>query len=90
MCLSLVLVRKPLAMPVVAAVVPPLSSFRDGSSCPATEARGAAAPSGRGGNYGQEEPVAREPGLRMPRGMGAETAREGAVRRDEGGPAIRP
>ena len=33
---SLILVRKPLAMPVVPAVVPPLSSFRDGSSRPAT------------------------------------------------------
>ena len=33
---SLILVRKPLAMPVVPAVVPPLSPFRDGSSRPAT------------------------------------------------------
>ena len=33
------LVRKPLAMPVVPAVVPPLSSFRDGSSRPTTGAR---------------------------------------------------
>ena len=34
-----ILVRKPLAMPVVPAVVPPLSSFRNSSSRPTTEAR---------------------------------------------------
>ena len=33
------LVRKPLAMPVVPAMVPPLSPFRDGSSRPTTGAR---------------------------------------------------
>ena len=38
-CAVLILVRKPLAMPVVPAVVPPLSSFRNGSSRPATGAR---------------------------------------------------
>ena len=34
-----ILVRKPLAMPVVPAMVPPLSPFRDGSSRPTTGAR---------------------------------------------------
>ena len=43
------LVRKPLAMPVVPAVAPPPSSFRDGGSRPATGARrgGCAAREGR-------------------------------------------
>ena len=38
-CAVLILVRKLLAMPVVPAVVPPLSSFRNGSSRPTMEAR---------------------------------------------------
>ena len=33
---------------------------------------GAAAPSERGGSYGQGQPVAHELGLRVPRGAGAE------------------
>ena len=37
--LNFILVRKPLAMPVVPAVVPPLSSFRNSSSRPTMEAR---------------------------------------------------
>ena len=72
------LVSKPLAMPVVPAVVPPLSSFRDGSSRPTMEAR-------RGGSHGQGQPVAHEPVSRVPRGAGAEASREGAVRRDQEG-----
>ena len=36
---AIILVRKPLAMPVVPAVVPPLSSFRNSSSRPTMEAR---------------------------------------------------
>ena len=36
---TIILVRKPLAMPVVPAMVPPLSPFRDGSSRPTTGAR---------------------------------------------------
>ena len=46
---------------------------------------GAAAPPEKGGNYGQGQPIAHEPVLRVPRGAGTEASREGAVRRDRRG-----
>ena len=78
-----ILVRRPLAIPVAPAVVPPLSSLRDGGSRPATGARrgGCAVREGREPRAG----TACRTRAGIARAAGAEASREGAVRRDRRG-----